>query len=136
MGNLWSDPAAEARYELQKCDRRIERLQQEVETLEHDFVGWKKRRSYYAISLACIISVWFGLLILDTQLESGQVLGVKTLALSFLVLFGFISVVCGFIFESVLQMKSEIETDLRATRKKLIKESRRRTLLEIRAERK
>ena len=135
MGNLWSDPAAEARYELQKCDRRIERLQQEVETLEHDFVGWKKRRSYYAISLACIISVWFGLLILDTQLESGQVLGVKTLALSFLVLFGFISVVCGFISESVLQMKSEIETDLRATRKKLIKESRRRTLLEIRAER-
>ena len=136
MKNLWSNPAAEARNEVRECDRRIKLLQQEVEALEHDLVGWKKRRSYYAISLACIISVWGGLLILDTSLESGQVLGVKMLALSFLVFFGFVSVVCGFLFESVLQLKSEIETDLRATRKKLLKETRRKTLLEIRAERK
>ena len=136
MKNLWSNPAAEARNEVRECDRRIEMLQQEVEALEHDLVAWKKRRSYYAISLACIISVWVGLLILDTYAESGQVLGVGPLALSFLVLFGFISVVCGFLFESVLQLKSEIETDLRTARKKLIKESRRKTLLEIRAERK
>lgn len=136
MKNLWSNPAAEARNEVRECDRRIKLLQQEVEALEHDLAGWKKRRSYYAISLACIISVWIGLLILDTYAESGQVLGVGSLALSFLVLFGFISVVCGFLFESVLQLKSEIETDLRAARKKLIKESRRKTLLEIRAERK
>ena len=136
MKNLWSNPAAEARNEVRECDRRIEMLQQEVDALEHDLVGWKKRRSYYAISLACIITVWGGLLILDTQLGSGQVLGVKMLALSFLVFFGFVSVVCGFLFESVLQLKSEIETDLRATRKKLLKETRRKTLLEIRAERK
>ena len=136
MKNLWSNPAAEARNEVRECDRRIEMLQQEVDALEHDLVGWKKRRTYYAISLACIISVWAGLLILDTSLESGQVLGVKMLALSFLVFFGFVSVVCGFLFESVLQLKSEIETDLRATRKKLLKETRRKTLLEIRAERK
>ena len=136
MKNLWSNPAAEARNEVWECDRRINLLQQEVEALEHDLVGWKKRRTYYAISLACIISVWVGLLILDTYLESGQVLGVKMLALSFLVFFGFVSVVCGFLFESVLQLKSEIETDLRAARKKLIKETRRKTLLEIRAERK
>lgn len=136
MKNLWSNPAAEARNEVRECDRRIKMLQQEVEALEHDLVGWKKRRMYYAISLACIISVWIGLLILDTCTESGQVLGVEALALSFLVLFGFVSVVCGFLFESVLQLKSEIETDLRAARKKLIKESRRKTLLEIRAERK
>ena len=136
MKNLWSNPAAEARNEVRECDRRIKMLQQEVEALEHDLVGWKKRRMYYAISLACIISVWIGLLILDTYTESGQVLGVEALALSFLVLFGFVSVVCGFLFESVLQLKSEIETDLRAARKKLIKESRRKTLLEIRAERK
>ena len=136
MKNLWSNPAAEARNEVRECDRRIKLLQQEVEALEHDLVAWKKRRSYYAISLACIISVWVGLLILDTYDESGQVLGVTALALSFLVLFGFISVVCGFLFESVLQLKSEIETDLRAARKKLIKETRRKTLLEIRAERK
>ena len=136
MKNLWSNPAAEARNEVRECDRRIKLLQQEVEALEHDLVAWKKRRSYYAISLACIISVWVGLLILDTYAESGQVLGVGALALSFLVLFGFISVVCGFLFESVLQLKSEIETDLRATRKKLLKETRRKTLLEIRAERK
>lgn len=136
MKNLWSNPAAEARNEVRECDRRIEMLQQEVDALEHDLVGWKKRRSYYAISLACIISVWAGLLILDTSLESGQVLGVKMLALSSLVFFGLVSVVCGFLFESVLQLKSEIETDLRAARKKLIKESRRKTLLEIRAERK
>ena len=136
MKNLWSNPAAEARNEVRECDRRIEMLQQEVDALEHDLVGWKKRRSYYAISLACIISVWAGLLILDTSLESGQVLGVKMLALSFLVFFGFVSVVCGFLFESVLQLKSEIETDLRTARKKLIKETRRKTLLEIRAERK
>lgn len=136
MKNLWSNPAAEARNEVRECDRRIKMLQQEVEALEHDLVGWKKRRMYYAISLACIISVWIGLLILDTYTESGQVLGVEALALSFLVLFGFVSVVCGFLFESVLQLKSEIETELRATRKKLIKETRRKTLLEIRAERK
>ena len=136
MKNLWSNPAAEARNEVWECDRRIKLLQQEVDALEHDLVGWKKRRSYYAISLACIISVWAGLLILDTSLESGQVLGVKALALSFLVFFGLVSVVCGFLFESVLQLKSEIETDLRATRKKLLKETRRKTLLEIRAERK
>lgn len=136
MKNLWSNPAAEARNEVRECDRRIEMLQQEVDALEHDLVGWKKRRSYYAISLACIISVWAGLLILDTSLESGQVLGVKMLALSSLVFFGLVSVVCGFLFESVLQLKSEIETDLRAARKKLIKETRRKTLLEIRAERK
>lgn len=136
MKNLWSNPAAEARNEVRECDRRIKMLQQEVEALEHDLVGWKKRRMYYAISLACIISVWIGLLILDTYTESGQVLGVEALALSFLVLFGFVSVVCGFLFESVLQLKSEIETDLRAARKKLIKETRRKTLLEIRAERK
>lgn len=136
MKNLWSNPAAEARNEVRECDRRIKMLQQEVEALEHDLVGWKKRRMYYAISLACIISVWIGLLILDTYTESGQVLGVEALALSFLVLFGFVSVVCGFLFESVLQLKSEIETELRAARKKLIKESRRKTLLEIRAERK
>lgn len=136
MKNLWSNPAAEARNEVRECDRRIKMLQQEVEALEHDLVGWKKRRMYYAISLACIISVWIGLLILDTCTESGQVLGVEALALSFLVLFGFVSVVCGFLFESVLQLKSEIETDLRAARKKLIKETRRKTLLEIRAERK
>ena len=136
MKNLWSNPAAEARNDLQECDRRIEQFQREVEALEHDLVGWKKRRSRYAISLACIISVWIGLLIMDAYFESGQVLGVKTLALSFLVFFGFVSVVCGFLFESVLQLKSEIETDLRDARKKLIKESRRRTLLEIRAERK
>lgn len=136
MKNLWSNPAAEARNEVRECDRRIKMLQQEVESLEHDLVGWKKRRMYYAISLACIISVWVGLLILDTYTESGQVLGVEALALSFLVLFGFVSVVCGFLFESVLQLKSEIETDLRAARKKLIKETRRKTLLEIRAERK
>lgn len=136
MKNLWSNPAAEARNEVRECDRRIKMLQQEVEALEHDLVGWKKRRMYYAISLACIISVWIGLLILDTYTESGQVLGAEALALSFLVLFGFVSVVCGFLFESVLQLKSEIETDLRAARKKLIKESRRKTLLEIRAERK
>ena len=136
MKNLWSNPAAEARNEVRECDRRIKMLQQEVEVLEHDLVCWKKRRMYYAISLACIISVWIGLLILDTYTESGQVLGVEALALSFLVLFGFVSVVCGFLFESVLQLKSEIETDLRAARKKLIKESRRKTLLEIRAERK
>lgn len=136
MKNLWSNPAAEARNEVRECDRRIKMLQQEVEALEHDLVGWKKRRMYYAISLACIISVWIGLLILDTYTESGQVLGVEALALSFLVLFGFVSVVCGFLFESVLQLKSEIETELRAARKKLIKETRRKTLLEIRAERK
>lgn len=136
MKNLWSNPAAEARYEVRECDRRIKMLQQEVESLEHDLVGWKKRRMYYAISLACIITVWAGLLILDTSLESGQVLGVKMLALSFFVFFGLVSVVCGFLFESVLQLKSEIETDLRATRKKLLKETRRKTLLEIRAERK
>lgn len=136
MKNLWSNPAAEARNEVRECDRRIKTLQQEVEALEHDLVAWKKRRSHYAISLACIISVWVGLLILDTSLESGQVLGVKMLALSFLVFFGLVSVVCGFLFESVLQLKSEIEADLRAARKKLIKESRRKTLLEIRAERK
>ena len=136
MKNLWSNPAAEARNEVRECDRRIKMLQQEVEALEHDLVGWKKRRMYYAISLACIISVWIGLLILDTYTESGQVLGVEALALSFLVLFGFVSVVCGFLFESVLQLKSEIETDLRAARKKLIKETLRKTLLEIRAERK
>lgn len=136
MKNLWSNPAAEARDEVRECDRRIKLLQQEVEALEHDLAGWKKRRTYYAISLACIISVWIGLLILDTYAESGQVLGVGSLALSFLVLFGFISVVCGFLFESVLQLKSEIETDLRTARKKLVKESRRKTLLEIRAERK
>ena len=136
MKNLWSNPAAEARNEVWECDRRINQLQQEVEALEHDLVGWKKRRLYYAISLACIISVWGGLLILGTYLESGQVLGVKALALSFLVFFGFVSVVCGFLFESVLQLKSEIEPDLRAARKKLLKESRRKTLLEIRAERK
>lgn len=136
MKNLWSNPAAEARNEVRECDRRIKMLQQEVEALEHDLVGWKKRRMYYAISLACIISVWIGLLILDTCTESGQVLGVEALALSFLVLFGFVSVVCGFLFESVLQLKSEIETELRAARKKLIKETRRKTLLEIRAERK
>lgn len=136
MKNLWSNPAAEARNEVRECDRRIEMLQREVDALEHDLVGWKKRRTYYAISLACIISVWVGLLILDTYLESGQVLGVKMLALSFLVFFGFVSVVCGFLFESVLQLKSEIETDLRTARKKLIKETRRKTLLEIRAERK
>lgn len=136
MKNLWSNPAAEARNEVRECDRRIKMLQQEVEALEHDLVGWKKRRMYYAISLACIVSVWIGLLILDTYTESGQVLGVEALALSFLVLFGFVSVVCGFLFESVLQLKSEIETELRAARKKLIKETRRKTLLEIRAERK
>lgn len=136
MKNLWSSPAAEARNEVRECDRRIEMLQQEVEALEHDLVGWKKRRTHYAISLACIISVWAGLLILDTYAESGQVLGVKVLALSFLMFFGFVSVVCGFLFESVLQLKSEIETDLRAARKKLLKETRRKTLLEIRAERK
>lgn len=136
MKNLWSNPAAEARNEVRECDRRIKLLQQEVEALEHDLIGWKKRRSYYAISLACIITVWGGLLILDTQLGSGQVLGAKALALSFLVFFGFVSVVCGFLFESVLQLKSEIETDLRTARKNLIKESRRKTLLEIRAERK
>lgn len=136
MKNLWSNPAAEARNEVRECDRRIKMLQQEVEALEHDLVGWKKRRMYYAISLACIISVWIGLLILDTYTESGQVLGVEALALSFFVFFGFVSVVCGFLFESVLQLKSEIETELRATRKKLIKETRRKTLLEIRAERK
>lgn len=136
MKNLWSNPAAEARNEVRECDRRIKMLQQEVESLEHDLVDWKKRRMYYAISLACIISVWIGLLILDTYTESGQVLGVEALALSFLVLFGFVSVVCGFLFESVLQLKSEIETELRAARKKLIKETRRKTLLEIRAERK
>ena len=136
MENLWSNPAAEARNEVRECDRRINQLQQEVEALEHDLVGWKKRRSYYAISLACIITVWAGLLILDTQLGSGEVLGAKTLALSFFVFFGFISVVCGFLFESVLQLKSEIETDLRAARKKLIKETRLKTLLEIKAERK
>ena len=136
MKNLWSNPAAEARNEVRECDRRIKMLQQEVEALEHDLVAWKKRRMYYAISLACIISVWIGLLILDTYTDSGQVLGVEALALSFLVLFGFVSVVCGFLFESVLQLKSEIETDLRAARKKLIKETRRKTLLEIRAERK
>lgn len=136
MKNLWSNPAAEARNEVRECDRRIKMLQQEVEALEHDLVGWKKRRMHYAISLACIITVWIGLLILDTYTESGQVLGVEALALSFLVLFGFVSVVCGFLFESVLQLKSEIETELRATRKKLIKETRRKTLLEIRAERK
>lgn len=136
MKNLWSNPAAEARNEVRECDRRIKMLQQEVEALEHDLVGWKKRRMYYAISLACIISVWIGLLILDTYTESGQVLGVEALALSFLVLFGFVSVVCGFLFESVLQLKSEIETDLRAARKKLIKETRLKTLLEIKAERK
>ena len=136
MKNLWSNPAAEARNEVRECDRRIKQLQQEVESLEHDLVAWKKRRSYYAISLACIISVWAGLLILDTQFGSGQVLGAKMLALSFLVFYGFVSVVCGFLFESVLQLKSEIETELRAARKKLIKESRRKTLLEIRAERK
>ena len=136
MKNLWSNPAAEARNEVRECDRRIKLLQQEVEALEHDLIGWKKRRSYYAISLACIITVWGGLLILDTQLGSGQVLGAKALALSFLVFFGFVSVVCGFLFESVLQLKSEIETDLRAARKKLVKETRLRTLLEIRAERK
>lgn len=136
MNNLWSNPAAEARNEVWECDRRIKQLQQEVESLEHDLVGWKKRRSYYAISLACIITVWAGLLILDTQLGSGQVLGAKTLALSFFVLFGFVSVVCGFFFESVLQLKSEIETDLRNARKKLLKETRLKTLLEIKAERK
>lgn len=136
MKNLWSNPAAEARNEVRECDRRIKMLQQEVEALEHDLVDWKKRRMYYAISLACIITVWIGLLILDTYTESGQVLGVEALALSFLVLFGFVSVVCGFLFESVLQLKSEIETELRAARKKLIKETRRKTLLEIRAERK
>lgn len=136
MKNLWSNPAAEARNEVRECDRRIEMLQQEVDALEHDLVGWKKRRSYYAISLACIISVWAGLLILDTSLESGQVLGVKMLALSSLVFFGLVSVVCGFLFESVLQLKSEIEADLRTARKKLLKETRRKTLLEIRAERK
>ena len=136
MNSLWSNPAAEARNEVRECDRRINQLQQEVEALEHDLVGWKKRRSYYAISLACIITVWAGLLILDTGLESGQVLGVKVLALSFLVFFGLVSVVCGFLFESVLQLKSEIETDLRAARKKLLKETRLRTLLVIKAERK
>ena len=136
MKNLWSNPAAEARNEVRECDRRIKLLQQEVEALEHDLVAWKKRRSYYAISLACIITVWGGLLILDTQLGSGQVLGAKALALSFLVFFGFVSVVCGFLFESVLQLKSEIETDLRAARKNLLKETRLRTLLEIKAERK
>lgn len=136
MKNLWSNPAAEARNEVRECDRRIKQLQQEVESLEHDLVAWKKRRSYYAISLACIISVWAGLLILDTYAESGQVLGVKLLALSFLVLFGFVSVASGFFFEAAIQLKSEIETELRATRKKLIKETRRKTLLEIRAERK
>jgi hypothetical protein len=136
MKNLWSNPAAEARNEVRECDRRIKLLQQEVEALEHDLIGWKKRRSYYAISLACIITVWGGLLILDTQLGSGQVLGAKALALSFLVFFGFVSVVCGFLFESVLQLKSEIETDLRAARKNLLKETRLRTLLEIKAERK
>ena len=136
MNNLWSNPAAEARNEVRECDRRIKQLQQEVEALEHDLIGWKKRRSYYAISLACIITVWAGLLILDTGLESGQVLGVKVLALSFLVFFGLVSVVGGFLFESVLQLKSEIETDLRAARKKLLKETRLRTLLEIKAERK
>lgn len=136
MKNLWSNPAAEARNEVRECDRRIKHLRQEVESLEHDLVAWKKRRSYYAISLACIISVWAGLLILDTYAESGQVLGAKALALSFFVFFGFVSVVCGFLFESVLQLKSEIETDLRATRKKLLKETRRKTLLEIKAERK
>ena len=136
MKNLWSNPAAEARNEIWECDRRIKQLRQEVESLEHDLVGWKKRRSYYAISLACIITVWAGLLILDTWLGSGQVFGVKTLALSFLVFFGLVSVVCGFLFESVVQLKSEIETDLRAARKKLLKETRLKTLLEIKTERK
>lgn len=136
MKNLWSNPAAEARDGVRECDRRIKQLEQEVESLEHDLACWKKRRSYYAISLACIITVWGGLLILDTYAESGQVLGVKMLALSFLVFFGFVSVVCGFLFESVIQLKSEIETDLLTARKRLIKETRRKTLLEIRAERK
>lgn len=136
MKDLWSNPAGDARSELRECDRRIERLQKEVEALEHDLIGWKKRRSYYAISLACIISVWGGLLILDTQLASGHALGAKALALSFLVLFGFVAVVCGFFFESVLQLKSEIDGDLRVARRKLIKETRRKTLLEIRADRK
>lgn len=136
MKNLWSNPAAEARDEVRECDRRIKQLRQEVESLEHDLVAWKKRRSYYAISLACIITVWAGLLTLDTYAESGQVLGVKALALSFLVLFGFVSVASGFFFEAAIQFKSEIETDLRAARKKLLKETRRKTLLEIRAERK
>ena len=86
--------------------------------------------------MACIISVWGGLLLLDTQLGSGHVLGAKALALSFLVLFGFVAVVCGFFFESVLQLKSEIEGDLRNARRKLVKETRRKTLLEIRADRK
>lgn len=135
MQNLWSNPAAEARNEIQKCDLRIKRLQQEVEALEHDFAGWKKRRSYYAISLACIILVWGGLLVLETQLGSGQAFSAKALTLSFVVLFGFVSVASGFFFEAALQLKSEIETDLRAARRKLIKETRRKTLLEIRAER-
>ena len=135
MQNLWSNPAAEARNEIQKCDLRIKRLQQEVEALEHDFAGWKKRRSYYAISLACIILVWGGLLVLETQLGSGQAFSAKALTLSFVVLFGFVSVASGFFFEAALQLKSEIETDLRVARKKLVKETRRKTLLEIRAER-
>lgn len=135
MQNLWSNPAAEARDEVQACDLRIKRLQHEVEALEHDFASWKKRRSFYAISLACIISVWGGLLILESQLEAGQFFGVKAMVLSFLALFGFVSVACGFLFESTVKLKSEIESELRATRKKLIKETRRKTLLEIRAER-
>lgn len=136
MKSLWSNPAAEAQNEIQKCDLRIKRLQQEVEALEHDFISWKKRRSYYAVSLACIISVWGGLLLLETQLESGQAFSATALALSFAVLFGFVSVAGAFFFEAALQLKSEIETDLRVARKKLVKETRRKTLLEIRAERK
>ena len=135
MNNLWSNPAEEAQREIQKCDLRIKRLQKEVEALEHDFASWKKRRSYYAISLACIISVWGGLLVLETQLWSGQAFSATALALSFLVLFGFASVAGAFFFEAALQLKSEIETDLRVARKKLVKETRRKTLLEIRAER-
>ena len=136
MKNPWSNLAAEAQNEIQRCDLRIKRLQREVEALEQDFASWKKRRSYYAISLACIISVWIGLLLLETQLGSGQAFSATALALSFLVLFGFVSVVGAFFFEAALQLKSEIETDLRVARKKLVKETRRKTLLEIRAERK
>lgn len=135
MKDQWSNPAVEARKEIQRCDLRIKRLQQEIEALEHDFAGWKKRRAYYAISLACIISVWGGLLVMETSLESGQALGAKALALSFAVLFAFVAVACGFFFEAVLQLKSEIEGELRDARRKLIKETRRKALLEIGAER-